>query len=625
MVSGSFAHKIRVWTVSLVIIFLSAVLLGWHELAQIRNRTNALAENTKPLIHLTRELSNAVANINAIALEISSSTSGPALDAAEARATALLSQTRRNLETFAGYEIVTIDDLEDFSALIELQAVVVNRSEYLREAKAAALAALLRVEQHLLGARVRLIGEAREANNAASSRHHNTNALDKLRVVSGMESLSAQLLLQTVMSNPEAEGSATGIASDLRAKADEFLAGLYEFSGGEVGEAIRRDMEEYVRRTFGPDGSYAVAKQSARDIAKRDAKLLEVTSNHDGLKARLEQEIVAVEAVFLGGARETAEVFRRFLTRDVLFIGAAVLLASFYFWLKVERNLVSRLTRIALRIRDIADGDVSLPVDITGSDEVGEVERAAEASRHMSISLQRVNEELERFAYVAAHDLRSPLRAVSDLLRWTHEDYGAALPKGARENLDMVEARVKRLSGHLSALLHYARAGQTDTARGLLDLPSFVADVRASHVSNDGYEVNLVGEPRVIETYPAPVSTILLNLIANAIKHHDRDTGKIIIHVSQLDNAIQFAVSDDGPGIMPEFHEKIFVLFQTLQSRDVVEGTGLGLALVQKLVLSLDGSIDVVSDPRKQRGTTITVTLPTAVARGAETTMGKAA
>ncbi|MHA6345741.1 sensor histidine kinase [Roseivivax sp. CAU 1761] len=103
---------------------------------------------------------------------------------------------------------------------------------------------------------------------------------------------------------------------------------------------------------------------------------------------------------------------------------------------------------------------------------------------------------------------------------------------------------------------------------------------------------------------------MLLNLVSNAMKHHDGATGRIAVRATRRDGGTRIEVSDDGPGIPLAHQGRIFELFQTLRSRDVVEGSGLGLALVDKLVRELGGTISVHSDPEQRRGTTFRLDLP---------------
>jgi signal transduction histidine kinase len=104
-------------------------------------------------------------------------------------------------------------------------------------------------------------------------------------------------------------------------------------------------------------------------------------------------------------------------------------------------------------------------------------------------------------------------------------------------------------------------------------------------------------DPPVIVTYRTPLTLVLRNLISNALQHHDRDAGRIDVTMQRSGDSAQFRVSDDGPGIEKRFHDQIFQIFRTLQRRDVLESSGIGLAMVQKLVTENGGRIWVESAP----------------------------
>jgi signal transduction histidine kinase len=100
----------------------------------------------------------------------------------------------------------------------------------------------------------------------------------------------------------------------------------------------------------------------------------------------------------------------------------------------------------------------------------------------------------------------------------------------------------------------------------------------------------------ILETQRVPLETVMRNLLGNAIKHHHKADGCISVAAEDLGDMVEFRVSDDGPGIAPAFHERIFELFQTLQPRDQLEGSGMGLAIVKKTVESMGGTITVESE-----------------------------
>jgi PAS domain S-box-containing protein len=207
-------------------------------------------------------------------------------------------------------------------------------------------------------------------------------------------------------------------------------------------------------------------------------------------------------------------------------------------------------------------------------------------------NLLRSNEELEQFAYVASHDLKAPLRGIENLVGWIEEDLESSLTGETRANMDLLKSRVRRLEGLLDDLLAYSRAGRGETASELVDTKELVDELALLVSPPQGFSI--VGSEALptIQTDRAPLTQVLLNLIGNAIKHHNRPAnGHVWIEALTLPHAIKFTVTDDGPGIPERFRERVFGMFQTLKPRDEVEGSGMGLAIVKKLVDYQGGKI----------------------------------
>jgi signal transduction histidine kinase len=237
--------------------------------------------------------------------------------------------------------------------------------------------------------------------------------------------------------------------------------------------------------------------------------------------------------------------------------------------------------------------------------------------------LARSNADLEQFAYVASHDLRAPLRGIGNLASWLEEDVGDRLGDESRRHLELLRNRVKRLQSYIDALLTYSRVGRTVAQVELVDTGQLVGDVFGM-VSPGGISLEVVGPLPLLETVKVSLQMVLVNLVGNAIKHHDRSEGHVVISARELDEKFrqlhpgapeargpefyEFAVADDGPGIPPEFHERVFKMFQTLRPRDEVEGTGMGLALVRKIVETYGGTVSLESS--EGRGTTFRFTWP---------------
>ncbi len=220
--------------------------------------------------------------------------------------------------------------------------------------------------------------------------------------------------------------------------------------------------------------------------------------------------------------------------------------------------------------------------------------------RRLLEELSRSNTDLEQFAYVASHDLKSPLRAIDSLAGWLQEDLESVLTGDSRKHLDLLRQRAHRMERLLDDLLAYSRAGRVPADIVAVDVARLVGEIGEMIHIPAGFTVRLNPPAPVFATAVTPLRQVLTNLIANAIKHHDRAAGVIEIAVAEAGEWFEFTVADDGPGIPPEFHERIFGMFQTLRPRDEVEGSGIGLALVRRIVARYGGKATVAC--REPRG-----------------------
>lgn len=217
------------------------------------------------------------------------------------------------------------------------------------------------------------------------------------------------------------------------------------------------------------------------------------------------------------------------------------------------------------------------------------------------LELTRSNQELERFAYVASHDLKAPLRSIDNLAKWVIEDTAETLPPDAKEKLDMLRKRVSRLESLLEDILAYSRAGRMVDEPVEVDTHELVTSVIQSHVS-EKFTANIVGHLPILMSPRTPLEQIFGNLLTNACKHHDKGNGTITIQAHDKGYFYEFVVADDGPGIPPEFHARVFEMFQTLQPRDKVDGSGIGMSIIKKLVEWRGGKIWIKSEAG-ERGT----------------------
>jgi PAS domain S-box-containing protein len=223
--------------------------------------------------------------------------------------------------------------------------------------------------------------------------------------------------------------------------------------------------------------------------------------------------------------------------------------------------------------------------------------------------LRRQNEELEQFAYVASHDLKAPMRGIENLVTWIEQDLMGVLTEDTRANMELLKNRVKRLESLLDDLLAYSRAGREDMVAERVDTGALVAELAGLVSPPEGFEI--VGRPNlpVLHTPRAALTQALQNLLSNAIKHHDHPaSGHVWVDARQEGSMIEFFVTDDGPGIPEPFRSRVFGMFQTLRPRDDVEGSGMGLAIVKKLVERQGGKVWLTEG--EQRGLAVHFTWP---------------
>ncbi|MBO0357474.1 CHASE3 domain-containing protein [Hymenobacter sp. BT186] len=318
-------------------------------------------------------------------------------------------------------------------------------------------------------------------------------------------------------------------------------------------------------------------------------------------------------------------------TTPVAIVVAAVLAIVIVLWLfvkisnelKANQRLQVELSRVnddtARRIdiiEELADrvvqGDYT--VKIRNEDQQDSLGNLATSLNRMTqtleenfTALQNRNKELDQFAYVAAHDLKAPLRGVTTVVKWIEDELANELSAQMSQYLGMMKGRLNRLEDLINGLLAYARAGRANQEPTEVNVDQLVSNVADMVVPNNF---------RVLRPDPLPtfltdrlgLEQVFTNLMGNAVKYHHQPTGTITIGCHDVGRCYEFRVQDDGPGIAPEYHEKIFLIFQTLRDRHTAESTGIGLSIVKKIIDEQKGTIHVESAPNQ--GTTFVFTWP---------------
>ena len=267
-------------------------------------------------------------------------------------------------------------------------------------------------------------------------------------------------------------------------------------------------------------------------------------------------------------------------------------------------------------IRRCADGS-SFPVEVSLSyveldrEYVLAIVRDVTERRKRERELEASNERLEQFAYAASHDLQEPLRMVSSYLRLIEKRYGDDLDEDAEEFLAFAVDGADRMRAMIDGLLEYSRVESNGDPFEPVELDALLADVCDDlqlPIEERGAEITTGGLPRV-QGDPTQLRQLLQNLLDNAVEYGG-ESPQVRVTAEREGSTWRLSVRDDGIGIPREEQERVFRIFRRLHTDDEHAGTGIGLALCQRIIERHDGEIGIDSEPGK--GTTVSLTLPAA-------------
>lgn len=276
----------------------------------------------------------------------------------------------------------------------------------------------------------------------------------------------------------------------------------------------------------------------------------------------------------------------------------------------ISNMITGNIRKLDDTIRAISNGAEHVQVEVTTQDEIGKL---GDAFNHMlqrlegsrselirySEQLKKQNEELNQFSYVVSHDLKAPLRAIFKLSEWIEEDMGTSMSPEIKKNMQILRGRVFRLEALINGLLEYSKIGRVSVPTERLDVQTMLKETIDLLNPPPHIKIDIQRGMPVFSTKKYLLQQVFINLISNAVKYNDKEEGKIAVKVSETGNFYRFVVEDNGMGIDKVYHEKVFEIFQTLQSRDKVEGTGVGLAIIKKSVEDMGGAITVESEEKK--------------------------
>jgi len=339
---------------------------------------------------------------------------------------------------------------------------------------------------------------------------------------------------------------------------------------------------------------------------------------------------------------ETKEIFAPVaeLRSMMIIVSLTITIVAILIGLFVSRTISKPIKKLRDTAGQISKGKFDVTIEIKTKDEIGELansfnkmtghlkkmvdnlsgevavrKKAEDALEKLNKDLESTvqklswsNRELQEFAYVAAHDLKAPLRAIGTLADWLSTDYSDKFDEQGKEKVELLVGRAKRIDKLVDSIQEYSEVGQIGLKKRVVDLNLVVSDVIREIGPPDNIEIIIENELPTVMCIKKRIVQVFHNLLSNAVRYMDKPKGQIRVGCSEEDGFWRFSISDNGPGIEQKYFEKIFKIFQTLSTRDEVEAVGIGLSLTKKIVKLYGGRIWIQSEPRQ--GSTFHFTLP---------------
>lgn len=277
-----------------------------------------------------------------------------------------------------------------------------------------------------------------------------------------------------------------------------------------------------------------------------------------------------------------------FLTMTVI-----VGVLSTLFIMYVTHQRINSMVRLA---ENISKGNFTIMKDIRND----ELTQLATSLNSMSSKLDKNirelknrNTELNKFAYVVSHDLKAPIRGIHNVVSWIEEDHDKELSPELRRYLQIIPQKTKRMEALINGLLDYARLN-IKAVPEKINTNALVREITDSIVTRN-ISLDIEDLPDLY-TERIKLEQVFANLISNAVKYTPQEGGKIKISCRIFSDFYEFSIRDNGIGIAPEYHQKIFEIFQTLREQNEQESTGVGLAIVKKIIDDQQEDIMVKSE-----------------------------
>src|SRR5688572_15417116 len=284
------------------------------------------------------------------------------------------------------------------------------------------------------------------------------------------------------------------------------------------------------------------------------------------------------------------------LTSLSIFVGSIISIFLAY-------RIYIRIMGMVKMANEIAAGNYEVHIKESGRDELSLLARSLNHMAHVlkeNITLlKRKNQELDQFAHIVSHDLKAPLRGIDNVVSWIEEDHATEISPKLTEYIQIIKGRLVRTENLIHGILSYARIGKDKQEKEEVDVNQLVDEISEALITKSGMKVVIASKLPKLFTEKVPLLQVFSNLIGNAVKHHDKRNGLIKVYHQEHFEHYEFFVEDNGPGIGKNYHNKIFLIFQTLHERDMIESTGVGLAIVKKILDDRNQKINIISDAGK--------------------------
>lgn len=440
-------------------------------------------------------------------------------------------------------------------------------------------------------------------------------------VLSAVQSLASaeQFLARYIIDNNAVDFTSATI--HLAAAKDQVMSITAEVGSnlGEIQAALNAELEAY--------GQLATrAFQATRGYLYYADVVLAGELSEFAYYANRLQEFVDEGGVKSRAARDASAKTARFVSivTCLLSIFLGVVLST-----RLSQMILSPVLHLTETFRRLASGETVDAIAAIGrQDEIGRMAQAAEVfSRknqetrdllertrklteelsQKAAALEETNHQLDNFAYIASHDLRSPLRGINHLAHWVKEDCAGILPDAAQGHLDKMQQRVQKMDNLLNDLLEYSRAGRVRPQPEHVDIAAEVQSiVEMIDLMPEGFVVSVQPDLPIVFVVRTPLHQVLLNVVSNAVHYNDKGgDGRVDVRMEIVDQWCHFQIADNGPGIAAEYHTKIFEMYQRVSLDS--DGTGMGLAIAKKQVEAYGGTISVDSS---EKGATFSFSWP---------------